>query len=293
MIVFITIILIFTLYYISYYMYINRKYFKINKMLSNRKILPIESRPELLDKPLSSFYISTSHNSYLNFLQHFSFVKKSNIENVLNLGARVIELDISHINNIPIVAHGNKEIITTTYIYLEHALDSVLSHGFNTSDPLIIFCDIYNKENKVFLNNIINIFINKLKDKLLLPAQEYMNDYQLTDLPIKQFLNKVILCSSLDSFGILQQIFLSYNNFTNYEDTNKDLLQPNTSNKLSRVYKKPSIFSYFSFNIDFKPLWKNKFKLIALNFQMKDQLLYNYLEYFKNTSFIHESELKI
>ena len=28
-----------------------------------------------------------------------------------------------------------------------------------------------------------------------------------------------------------------------------------------------------------------------MNYQMKDELLYNYLKYFKNTSFIHQSEI--
>ena len=284
-------ILIIVIYYSFYFIYSNRNIFHIKRLLKDRQIVPIALKPNLLNKPLNEFYINTSHNSYLAFLQHLSFVKSQNIKNVLDLGARVIELDISHMNNIPIVAHGTKDFITTSYIDLEKALDTILQYGFNTSDPLIIFCEIYNPENQIVIQNIKQIFLNKFKDKLLLPNGDI--DNYIANKPIKFFLNKVILLGTLDDFNILQDLLFPTNNFINYPDDDTRISQLYEGTQLSRIYKASSLFSYLSFNCDFVPLWKKNYKLVTMNFQMKDSLLYEYLKFFKNTSFIHQSEINI
>lgn len=291
MIIFLLVLIILVIYYLSYFIYSNRNVITINRLLKDREIVPIASKPALLDKPLNEFYISTSHNSYLAFLQHLSFVKSQNIKNVLDFGSRVIELDISHINNIPIIAHGTKDFITTSYIYLEKALDTILQYGFNTSDPLIIFCEIYNTENEIVIQNIKQIFLNKFKDKLLLPNGDIGN--YIANKPIKFFLNKVILLGTLDNFNILQDLLFPTNNFINYTDDDTRISQLYEGTQLSRIYKTSGLFSYLSFNCDFLPLWKNNYKLVTMNFQMKDSLLYEYLKFFKNTSFIHQSEINI
>jgi hypothetical protein len=292
MIIFLIVLLILVIYYLSYFIYSNRNILNINRLLKDRQIVPIASKPALLDKPLNEFYINTSHNSYLSFLQHLSFVKSQNIKNVLEFGARVIELDISHMNNIPIVAHGTKNFITTSYIYLEKALDTILQYGFKTSDPLIIFCEIYNPENQIVIQNIKQIFLNKFKDKLLLPNTTDIGN-NIANKPIKFFLNKVILLGPLDNFNILQDLIFPDYNYINYSDDDDRLSQLYNGLELTRVYKASGIFSYLSFNFDFLSLWKNNYKLVTMNFQMKDSILYNYLKFFKNTSFIHQSEIDI
>ena len=79
----------------------------------------------------------------------------------------------------------------------------------------------------------------------------------------------------------------------NREHNDKRNIEFNNSDQLSKIYYEEGIGSFLSLNIDFYPLWKNNYKLIGMNFQMKDKLLYKYLSYFKNTSFIHKSELKL
>lgn len=285
------IIILFGIIYFSYFLYANVYYFKLEEFNKNRAIKPIESKPHLLDKPLYEFYINSSHNTYLDSIQHLSVVKRSTIKNILNLGARCIEIDISHFNNKPIVAHGTKDFITTSYLSLEKVLDEIINHGFNTSDPLIIFCEILNPDNKNLMINIKNLFIEKFKDKLARTSLKNLN--YIADEPIKLFLNKVILLGTKDQFDILDEIFFPRYNFLNREDTDPKIKEINTSTQLSRIYKTEGIKSFLSFNINFKPIWKNNYKIVGMNYQMKDKLLYDYLNYFKDYSFIHQSEIKI
>lgn len=284
-------LIIVIIFYSSYYIYSNLYDYKINKLLLNRNIISIESRKYLLNKPLSEFYINSSHNSYLNSIQHFSIVQLNTIKNILKLGVRCIELDISHINNKPIIAHGTNKYITTTYLSLESILDTIIKYGFKTSDPLIIFCEIYNPENKELANNIKNIFINKFNNRISKLTVD-SNNY-IANQPIQYFLNKVILLGTIDNYKILSHIIYPSYNFINREHTDKRNIEFNNLDQLSKIYYKVGIGSSLSLNIDFYPLWKNNYKLIGMNYQMKDKLLYQYLKYFKNTSFIHKSELKL
>jgi hypothetical protein len=284
-------ILIILIFYISYNIYSNQYKILINELKKNNMIIPLEYNKKVLEYPLNEFYISTSHNSYLNSIQHASFVDLNILKNILLLGARCIELDISHINNIPIVAHGTKDFITTSYIYLDKMIDIIIKYGLNISDPLIIFFEIFNLDNKELAINIKNILINKFNTKIA-KLSINTNNY-IADQPIKLFLNKIILFGTIDKYNILTEIFYSTNNFLNRDHEDNRLLSYNNSTQLSRVYHTEGIGSVLSLNYNFIPLWKNNYKLIALNFQMKDKLLYNYLQFFKNKSFIHKSELII
>lgn len=298
-------IIIFLIFLVIYFIYQNRYTLKINKLLKNRQLKSIIDKPELLDKPLNEFYINSSHNSYLNSIQHVSISNHNMLKNILQLGARCIEIDISYINNIPIVAHGTAKFITTSFIYLDKILDTIIKYGFNTSDPLIIFCEIFNPENKIFNENIKKLFINKFKDKLLLPNNlPYSSEISKSKLisinnknnfiankPIKLFLNKVILFGTIDNYDILRDILFPTDNFLNWEDTDPRVKNIYTGDQLSKIYKTEGLYSFLSFNINFIDFWKNNYKLIGMNYQMKDKLLYEYLKYFKSYSFIHQSEI--
>jgi hypothetical protein len=226
---FLIFILIISLIFYTIFLYL---YFcKINKLKKNRQIIPLElSRPELLNKPLNEFYFN-SHNSYLSYLQHFSIVKTKTLKDILNSGVRCIELDISHINNIPVVAHGTKHFITTTYLSFDKFLDIILEYGFNTSDPLILFLEIFNEDNEILMNNIKNILLTKLSTRIA--KLSYPDDY-IADKPIVNFLNKILIFGS--NSNILSNIIYSNLNFINIPDQNKEI---KNTNILGRVYKTP------------------------------------------------------
>lgn len=65
------ILLIILLYILLYFSpFINPYYFKINNFINNNKIQPIENNTKVLNYPLYDFMINTSHNTYLNYIQH-------------------------------------------------------------------------------------------------------------------------------------------------------------------------------------------------------------------------------
>ncbi len=286
LIIFIILILFLILILSLYTLFLYRYWFYIYNLTKNRNIQSLESsRPDLLEKPLNEFYINSSHNSYLNFFQHLSIVRTNTLRNILEYGVRCIELDISHIDNKPIVAHGTKEFITTTYLSLDKFIDTILEYGFKTSDPLILFCEIYNQDNEILMNNIKQLLITKFNSRIA--KLSYKDDY-IADKPIKYFLNKIILLGS--NSQILSDIMYSTSNFINREDSDERIKILKQTSQLGRVYKAESIFSFLSFNIDFISLFKNHYNLVTMNYQMQDKLLYEYIKFFQNYSIIHFSE---
>ena len=66
MILFLIVLLILVIYYLSYFIYSNRNILNINRLLKDRQIVPIASKPALLDKPLNEFYINIIASIYQN-----------------------------------------------------------------------------------------------------------------------------------------------------------------------------------------------------------------------------------
>ena len=106
------IIIIFILYKI-YENYLYNKYKICYKyLLKNNKIQPIFNNKKILNYSLDSFFINSSHNTYISHFQNFSIINTDIIKYILNIGVRAIELDIRSYNDIPIVAHGSNLIRT-------------------------------------------------------------------------------------------------------------------------------------------------------------------------------------
>lgn len=283
------ILLIVIIIYFSPYLNIYY-YFKINNLLNNRKLRSIEDKKELLERPLYEFMVNTSHNTYITSIQHATFGSYYGYEFALKAGARYIEIDINSFkDNIPIVVHSDKKIITTYYILLDKTLDTIINHGFNTTDPLIIDIEMPITDNNILNTNIINTFKEKFGNKLLLPS-DLNND--LVYLPIKSLLNKVIIINRTNN-TLLNSIMHNPYHFENLSN-NEDRLKCKKFNDkfFSRVYLDASFKSVFSRNID-SDLYRIKYNhnAIALNFQTRDEYLYNNLVFFNDYSFVHNSEI--
>ena len=133
----------------------------------------------------------------------------------------------------------------------------------------------------------------------------------LSNIPIKNLLNKIILTSGdglVSSSGVnskngitsgdglvapLEDIIISYINYsylknTDHKDTN--LKNKNSLGIIHRVYPAGDIQGHFSYNFDPEPLWKNRYQLVALNFQKLDDNLNKNLIMFNKCSFVHFSE---
>ena len=282
------IMLLFILMYFS--PFISTYYFKINDLVNNNKIQSIENNTKILNYPLHEFMINTSHNTYLNAIQHASITTCEGIKFAIKAGARYIEIDIpSIIFDYPVVAHNSKKFITTSYMKLTNILDCIVEYGLNTSDPLFIDIEIQSLTSDKINNQIKEIFLNKFGNKLLLPVK----DIDITFLPLKEFLNKVILIKRSNN-PLLDSIMHDPYNLYNITEIDDYINKKNINDtKMTRVYMDGNFLSFLSYNLDSNKLRKNYHNLIALNFQKRDKYLYENLIFFKNYSFIHKNEIQI
>jgi len=283
-----------------------------NQLLLTDKITSIELiKPHLLDKPLHEFYISTSHNTYLPCHQNIDISSIDAIKNALQLGARVIELDVYAKNNIgltdddytPVVAHGMEykygDIFTTSYITFEECIKTIAEFAQTTSDPIWITLELNT-------NKLVKTQIKMRKILLKYFENKIINSTtMLSNTPIKKLLNKIILTSGggfasdnrVNSGGgimsPLEDIVISYVKYpylknTDHKDSN--LKNNNSTGIIHRIYPAGDIQGHFSYNFDPEPLWKNRYQLVALNFQKLDDNLNKNLSMFNKCSFVHFSE---
>jgi hypothetical protein len=290
MVILYIILLIIILYIILYFSpFVSPYYFKINDLINNNKIQPIENNKKVLDYPLNEFMINTSHNTYLNSIQHASITSCEGIKFAFKAGVRYIEIDITSIFDVPVVAHSTKKYLTTSYMKLTNILDCIVKYGLNTSDPLFIDIEMQSLMDNKLNNQIKKIFVNKFGNKLLLPEK----NIDITFLPLKDFLNKVILIKRSNN-PLLDDIMHDPYNLYNISEQDVNISKKTIDDKfMTRVYLSGSFWSFLSYNLDSNKYRKNYHNLIALNFQKRDKFLYDNLLFFKNYSFIHKSEFKI
>lgn len=278
------------LIYLITWMYTNDSYFQIVEILNNNMLTPIEGKPHLLDKPLKEFYINTSHNSYIQNIQHGSVISRDTIKNVLQKGARSIEIDVHMRDGILVVAHGNATLITTTTIPLELILQDIRDYGFLTSDPLILNIEIpaarINPELNIQLNNMLLQYLgDKMLDKRYKEGYDGYDYLYMEDIPIRDLLNKVIIFTEVvDPLSMVNDKNWRFDN-----KSTEDFIKDN-NDKMYRIYLAGSIESAISSNFDPEPFWKQKCNMVALNFSSYDLNLLKNFKMFQKNSFIHFSE---
>ena len=288
-VVIIIIILLILLFALSLWISSNTYYNFITYIIANRsKILkPIESRPDLLNKPFKEFYINSSHNSYISDFQNATILQKGTITKVLQLGARCIELDIHNKNGVLVVAHGNESILTTTSLPLTDILQEIKDNAFKTSDPLFLTLEIISKDPDS-MSKLRLLLIEYFQDKMLDNRYKlnYTNeDYKsYNNATMGELLNKIIIQTSRTS-GITDIIDRGF--LINYPNTHTNSYN---SGYMYRIYLDGGFESNFSFNFDPEPFWKNRCNMIALNFNSYDKHLYTNMKFFEKNSFIHFSE---
>lgn len=305
---------------------------KNSQFLSLESFVKNNNMPELLNLKVSDFYISSSHNSYIGNFQIGGISSTKNILNVLNNGARCIELDVhmkSSANSAnpiklltnqlltkvlpittPMVSHkaGELKDIPTLSACLEVIRDNAFKY---TTDPLFIYLEISDMDNKNYVIEISNV-IRRILGSLLYSETLDKANYQTYcfNTAIKNLLNKICIIINFYNMnkgdGLIhrdQYLFPVvhattdepgpfgesgsgwFENYpltnvvfgqSHFEDENKKLI-----NTVGRVYPNNSILSN---NYEIHKFYNANYNFIAMNYSvnMKEfedyKLLFNRLQ---------------
>jgi hypothetical protein len=111
--------------------------------------IPLEEQPDLLDAPLCSVSVFSSHNSYLQTLQVASAATTEALVRTLAVGARCIELDLFRDVADPsrvFVAHGQEklpyDILGTSQLSFSDACACIAAAAAVGTDPLFLILEI-------------------------------------------------------------------------------------------------------------------------------------------------------
>lgn len=270
-----------------YYPRLSTYYFKINRLLDENQIKPIESTPEYLDMPLYNFYVNTSHNSYIDSMQHLSVSSLDAYKYCLKAGARFIEIDISTKDDSkgPLVCHGTDKYITTYPLSLKSVLNTIKDNAFHTSDPLIIIVEMFSVDNINQNTMIVSMFKDAFGDKIVMPYNADKKPISFPAIIMRDLLNRVVIvCRNYDPN--LSTIMHDPPQFKNWGDDNLPTEEGPHPLTLNRVYMHGCFYSALSHNLDSVDLRSKGYKCIAMNFQTRDRKLYDNLTFFKERSFI-------
>ena len=236
-----------------------------------------------MSKPLSNYFIASSHNTYLATYQLSGKSSHEAYEQALKMGARCIEIDCRNgKNGAPVVTHG----WFTTRIPLEEVVETIKKHAFVTSKyPVILSIeDQTTGEQK----GQVCIILNQILDKALYCPQE---DHQKTYLSPHNLREKFIPIYS-KKYNVpchktpLPQVDLKkdYNDHINIDYPSAMINVSERSRKIStdkcinwaqkqmvRVY--PHGLRIFSDNFCPQSLWKEGVQMVALNYQTDDKYM--------------------
>lgn len=273
-----------------------------SRLILDGTIKPIETRPDLLNKKFSDFYINSSHNTYIPCTQHVDLASTDSIKSALKMGARVIELDCFMADNAnndtePVVTHGKEDpendIFLTNPISFEDCIKTIAQYGFLTSDPLIICLELNTNKNITTHQKMVDIIKKYLENRLLSPEYKLIkgkNRKYFNDASMRELLGKVIFLTGGGFTNNIAEVLdgsFKEDRFGNLPDTDIEQIKNGVApGVIERIYPSGNLFSHLSYNYDPEPFWKLGCQIVALNFNKVDKNLIKNAEKFKDYSFI-------
>ena len=257
--------------------------YKINNIKQNNIITE-----DVLNTEIYNLYINSSHNSYISGIQNFNLNRFDTFIDVLNNGARAIELDIHENNGDIYVCHGDmilipylnipKHVITTNKLNIEQYF-IYLNEFLNKNNTFIILFLEINIQNETLRTKLNNIIKKNLNTKII-------KDENFIFSKLKDLLNKIAIVTTSPNRKQLDDIITTHiystnnilSNDNNYTSINKE-------NKLSRIYPSSNIYHSFSFNYDPIPFFSKFNNCVCLNFNKYDKYLLKNQQFFNGQSF--------
>jgi len=272
------------------------------------------------NQPLANFQIASSAKSFLIGNQKYDYVSLDMIKQVLLMGARYLELEVlgDSFNSRPkiIVASCIEKGQWQTSLNNESFdkfIETISTYAFSPEIPsytlpLFIYIDLKLDDNQNALTQV-GLILDKYFHDRLMP-----NNINLAQVPICNLFGKVIIWTSDYSSNSDLDKIISINkpsryHYTSLSDFNEEQskyeeekkpLSPSEAvkhpppmvrhnyNNLTIIYpNNPD--DIFSVNYPFKEAHSYGCQFVALNYQLKDTYLMEYLEYFKTNSIILKS----
>ena len=283
---------------------------------------------EILNQPLSNFWINSSHNTYISGPQIGGSSSSDNLLQILDAGARCIELDIHSRNNSPIVAHigagsgtggiiagmfkkaiigGDADVYSTTTKPLEDFLKVLKENSFKeTNDPLIIYLEIFDSDNETYMKKIQDGFKNYVGNVLYSATMDkFDSSNYFLNVPIKNLLGKIILIINyynMDNKNNRDKYLFPICHGTTDEpdkgwfgiDQNQRISGINASDTIEAKPKNQLVRIYpdnkiTSSNYNPDPFWAGNYNIVSLNFQYSGDNLDKNTRKFKYCSFVPQN----
>ncbi len=250
--------------------------------------IPIANQPTLLDAPLSSVAVMSSHNSYIRTLQHLGASSIDALRIVLDRGARCIELDVYRDPDtlMPFVAHGKEElpndIITTTRISFDTAIHFITSHAFqHTTDPLFIALELNVHNNPTACDRIAEVLHAHMG--AILYTGQLSATTRLRDL-----VGKVVLLSGggIGSLALQSMIHTQWNTtFQNIPSSVPPEALQSPAYTCIRIYPEGDVRGALSLNFNPIPFLQRGATFVAMNMCTEDESMRLYSDWFAESSF--------
>lgn len=248
----------------------------------------VSDSPTLIDLPLKSVSVMSSHNSYIRTVQHLGESTVDGIRVALEYGARCIELDMYRDKEHPetvFVAHGKEELpddlITTTKLPFEEAIVFIKENAFKqTSDPLFLALQINVHSDATACESMRRIIDRHIGDLLYTKSVT-------PNTPLRELVGKIVLMCGGGAVGPLNdRIHIQWSESFRNEPSTLSVTAPRITDNCIRIYPAGNIRGALSLNFDPMPFLRAGATFVALNVCTNDDHMKAYAAYFSKASFV-------
>ena len=303
-------ITIIVVYFTVFYNRVDRYLFKMDTY--DLQLGSLQENTEVIkgDFRLCDFYVASSYKSYLPCTNYYDYADCRAIKKVLECGARYIDLDVFNKDfnpcTEPVICNGDEvgNWQYTTRIPFREAMLTIAKTAFsgkwvrNPTDPLFINLNFKTWGNTDTIDKcaaiIKEIFISKLLP-LDYGFQGRFSSTNIATTPITQLFDKVIICSTGEI------IDTDMDEITNIHPESNANLRDITYEQVRDSYDANEITEYSRKNVtrvvpDFKGRTKQNYNFYTpfylgcqfncMNYTQPDEHMINYIEKFKNYSYV-------